>query len=127
MLSSHVLEEVERVCDHVVALDDGQLVAQGSMTELAGASGGIEVELVEIADRPAAIETVTTRLEASGATVHRSGETLSIVGADDDQLIDRATLAIAESGARIRRLGRRHRTLDDLFEATDESSDEAVR
>ena len=127
MLSSHVLEEVERVCDHVVALDDGRLVAQGSMAELAGASGGIEVELVEIDDRPGAIETVVTRLEASGATVHRSGETLSIVGADDDQLIDRATLAIAESGARIRRLGRRHRTLDDLFEATDESADEAVR
>ena len=52
MLSSHVLEEVERVCDHVVALAEGRLVAQGSMAELAGASGGIEVELVEIDDRP---------------------------------------------------------------------------
>ena len=40
MLSSHVLEEVERVCDHVVALDHGTLVAQGSMDELAGVSGG---------------------------------------------------------------------------------------
>ena len=37
MLSSHVLEEVERVCDHVVALDEGRLIAQGSMSELAGA------------------------------------------------------------------------------------------
>ena len=36
MLSSHVLEEVERICDHVVALDAGRLVAQGPMTELAG-------------------------------------------------------------------------------------------
>ena len=52
MLSSHVLEEVERVCDYVVALDHGVLVAQGSMDELAGVSGGIEMELVELADRP---------------------------------------------------------------------------
>ena len=127
VLSSHVLDEVERVCDHVVALDDGRLIAQGSMTELAGVSGGIEVELVEIDDRPAAIDAVVARLEASGATVHRSGETLSIVGAEDDQLIDRATLAIAEAGARIRRLGRRYRTLDDLFEATDGSPEEVGR
>jgi ABC-2 type transport system ATP-binding protein len=127
VLSSHVLDEVERVCDHVVALDNGRLIAQGSMTELAGVSGGIEVELVEIADRPAAIDAVVARLEASGATVHRSGETLSIVGAEDDQLIDRATLAIAEAGARIRRLGRRYRTLDDLFEAADGSPEEVGR
>ena len=127
VLSSHVLDEVERVCDHVVALDDGRLIAQGSMTELAGVSGGIEVELVEIDDRPAAIDAVVARLEASGATVHRSGETLSIVGAEDDQLIDRATLAIAEAGARIRRLGRRYRTLDDLFEAADGSPEEVGR
>ena len=40
MLSSHVLEEVERVCDHVVALAEGKLVAQGSMLELAGAKPG---------------------------------------------------------------------------------------
>jgi ABC-2 type transport system ATP-binding protein len=127
VLSSHVLDEVERVCDHVVALDDGRLIAQGSIAELAGVSGGIEVELVEIADRPAAIDAVVARLEASGATVHRSGETLSIVGAEDDQLIDRATLAIAEAGARIRRLGRRYRTLDDLFEAADGSPEEVGR
>jgi ABC-2 type transport system ATP-binding protein len=127
VLSSHVLDEVERVCDHVVALDNGRLIAQGSMTELAGVSGGIEVELVEIDDRPAAIDAVVARLEASGATVHRSGETLSIVGAEDDQLIDRATLAIAEAGARIRRLGRRYRTLDDLFEAADGSPEEVGR
>ena len=54
ILSSHVLEEVERVCDHVVALDDGRLVAQGTMTELAGASGGIELELVDVHDHPTA-------------------------------------------------------------------------
>ena len=51
LLSSHVLEEVERVCDHVVALSEGKLIAQGSMTELAGASAGIELELVELAEK----------------------------------------------------------------------------
>ncbi len=119
MLSSHVLEEVERVCDHVVALDQGRLVAQGSMGELAGASGGIEVEMVDVEDRPGAIDAVAAQLAASGATVHRSGATLSILGADDDELFDRAAIAIADAGARVRRLGQRRRTLDDLFESHD--------
>ena len=117
VLSSHVLEEVERVCDNVVALDAGHLIAQGSMVELAGAEGGIEVEFVEVDDRPDAIGLVVDRLEASGAAVYRSAATLSIVGADDDELFDRAASAIAEAGARVRRLGVRRRSLDDLFEA----------
>ena len=73
MLSSHVLEEVERVCDYVVALDHGVLVAQGSMDELAGVSGGIEIELVELArSDPTSIDEVERLLIADGATVDRS-------------------------------------------------------
>ncbi len=117
VLSSHVLEEVERVCDNVVALDAGHLIAQGSIVDLAGAEGGIEVEFVELDDRPDAIATVVARLEATGATVQRSASTLAILGADDDELFDRSAVAIAEAGARVSRLGQRRRTLDDLFEA----------
>ena len=117
MLSSHVLEEVERVCDNVVALDAGQLIAQGSIVELAGAEGGIEMEFVEIDDRPDAIADVVARLEATGATVQHSSTIVSVLGADDDELFDRAAMAIAEAGACVRRLGQRRRTLDDLFEA----------
>jgi ABC-2 type transport system ATP-binding protein len=105
------------VCDNVVALDAGHLIAQGSMTDLAGAEGGIEVEFVQVDDRPDAIDDVVRRLEASGAIVQRSATTLSILGADDDELFDRAADAIADAGARVRRLGQRRRTLDDLFEA----------
>jgi ABC-2 type transport system ATP-binding protein len=115
MLSSHVLEEVERVCDHVVALAEGRLVAQGSMTELAGASGGIELELVEVSDRPTAVADVVGLLEAGGAVVRRSGPLLSVVGLSDDELFDLAAHSVARAGARIRRLGQHRRTLDDIF------------
>lgn len=115
MLSSHVLEEVERVCDHVVALAEGKLVAQGSMAELAGASGGIEMELVEIPDRPRSVDDVAARLVAAGAGVRRDGSTLSIVGMSDDELFDLAARSVADAGARIRRLGQHRRSLDDIF------------
>lgn len=119
MLSSHVLEEVERICDHVVALDEGRLIAHGKMHELAGASGGVELELVEIDDRPDAFDDVIRLLETGGARVERSGSVLSAFGRSDEELFDLASASVAQAGARLRRLGQRRRTLDDIF--TDES------
>ena len=115
MLSSHVLEEVERVCDHVVALDHGTLVAQGSIEELAGVSGGVEIELVDIADRPQSIDDVERLLIAAGVVVDRQGPVLLVAGRPDDELFDLAARSVAEGHARIRRLVQRRRSLDDLF------------
>ncbi len=116
ILSSHVLEEVERVCDRVVALDEGKLIAQGALHELAGATGGIEVELVDLRDRPGAVDQVVADLTAAGLEVTRNGAVLAVEGADDELLFDRAGAAIARHGARLRRLEQRRRTLDDLFD-----------
>jgi ABC-2 type transport system ATP-binding protein len=118
MLSSHVLEEVERVCNHVVALSEGRLVAQGTMSDLAGASGGIELELVELPDVAGSVDDVAGSLAAAGAAVQRNGSVLSVSGLPDDDLFDLAAHAVASAGARIRRLGRRRRTLDDVFAAS---------
>jgi ABC-2 type transport system ATP-binding protein len=117
MLSSHVLEEVERICDHVVALDAGRLVAQGTMAELAGASGGVEVELVDIANRPGSIDDVERRLAGAGLNVRRTVFTLAVSGRPDEELFDAIAQSVAASGARVRRLGPRRRSLDDVFTA----------
>ena len=52
VLSSHLLEEVERICDHVVALDAGRLIAQGPLADLIGNDTGVVVELVEVGGVP---------------------------------------------------------------------------
>ncbi len=43
LLNSHLLSEVELVCDHVVIVDHGRVVAAGTPTELRR-EGGVEVE-----------------------------------------------------------------------------------
>src|SRR5215213_1216288 len=45
VLSSHLLEEVERVCDHAVILAGGEVAAAGGLDELRGAGSGAIVEL----------------------------------------------------------------------------------
>jgi ABC-2 type transport system ATP-binding protein len=124
MLSSHVLEEVERVCDHVVALDHGTLVAQGSMEELAGVSGGIELELVDIADRPRSIDDIERAFIAAGLTVDRNGPVLQIGGLPEDELFDLTARSVADAQGRIRRLTERRRSLDDLFALHAERADD---
>jgi len=116
VLSSHQLEEVERVCDNVVALDAGRLVACGPISDLVGAGDGITLELVDVSEPAGSIDTVEAALRAGGLDVRRHEATLALRGAAFEELCDCSRDAVASAGARIRRLETRRRTLEDLFE-----------
>ena len=45
LLSSHHLSEVEQVCTDVIVMNHGRLIADGSVSELIGATGSIYVEV----------------------------------------------------------------------------------
>ena len=42
LLTSHYLEEVERLCRHVAIVNKGRIVREGTKDEIAGAPGGLE-------------------------------------------------------------------------------------
>ncbi len=117
MLSTHLLEEVERICDNVVALDAGRLVAQGRLNVRVGADEGVVVELVPIDDLPDSIDRVVEALRRAGADVRPDAGTgrMEIRGADPDVIADRVRDAVADAGARLGRISQRRRRLEDLF------------
>jgi ABC-2 type transport system ATP-binding protein len=117
MLSSHLLEEVERICDNVVALDAGRLVAQGRLNDLVGTDEGVVVELVPIDDQPDSIDRVVAALRRAGADVRPDAGTgrMEVRGADPDVIADRVRDAVADAGARLGRISQRRRRLEDLF------------
>ncbi|MEC7403339.1 MAG: ABC transporter ATP-binding protein, partial [Actinomycetota bacterium] len=78
LLSSHLLEEVERICDNIVALDAGRLVAQGPLASLVGDTTTITAELVE---HPGAVDAVEERLRAAGLDVRRDLNQLRVTAA----------------------------------------------
>ncbi len=45
LLSSHHLSEVEQVCSHVIVMNRGRLVAEGTVSELIGSTGSVYVEV----------------------------------------------------------------------------------
>jgi ABC-2 type transport system ATP-binding protein len=56
-LTSHILEIVDRLCDHIGVINKGRLVTQGPIAALRGAAGGtLEDRFLELvgADRPTA-------------------------------------------------------------------------
>jgi ABC-2 type transport system ATP-binding protein len=77
LLNSHLIGEVERVCDRVVVLDGGRVAASGTLAELLGQR---EVRLrLAAADRRA-----EDRLRAAGP-LERSGDWFTVaLPADDD-------------------------------------------
>ena len=117
LLSSHLLEEVERICDNVIALDAGRLVAQGSLADLVGNDEGVIVEIIATDDRPGAFEAILADLVGRGLSVQERGGPgrMEVIGSDADVIADHVRDAVAEADARIGRIVRRQRRLEDLF------------
>ena len=115
LLSSHVLEEVERVCDNIVALNGGKLVACGAISDLTGEGQGVSLTLVDVAEPPGTVDAVEATLREGGLDVHRDGVTLRVRGAESGELCDRVRDAVAAAGARINRIEPKRSSLGDIY------------
>ena len=65
LLSSHLLAEVEQVCSHVLVVDNGRLVAAGTVADIIGAGQSVDLEV----DDPVR---ATALLQALPGVVHVS-------------------------------------------------------
>ena len=117
MISSHLLEEVEQICDNIVILNAGKLIASGQLDKLTGESTGLEIELVMVDDLPNAVGDVERALQQVGLTVLCEPEsmTLRIPDGEPGLLPDLVRDAVADVGARLKRLEYRRRSLEDII------------
>jgi ABC-2 type transport system ATP-binding protein len=112
ILSSHLLEEVERVSDSVVIIDQGRTVRSGRLAELRGVD---KAELlVELADPPPAAERVVAALGERGVAAVVDGALL-VVALEGDVVYDLVRDVLADTGVAVRRLHRRTASLEDVF------------
>jgi ABC-2 type transport system ATP-binding protein len=109
ILSTHILHDVEVVCDHVVIMHQGALVVSDTLSALtAGAAGSYEVRIK--GDRAAFLQSL--KAEGVDGSLGEEEDDVRIGLPDGTAPILRAA---ASSGVQIRRLSRPQTTLEDRF------------
>jgi ABC-2 type transport system ATP-binding protein len=108
VLASHLLGEIERVCDYLVAIEAGRLVQAAPLASFTGGTGTVRIEL----DDDAAV--VADRLASAGLTCRVDGR-LVFVTLTDERAYDTIRDTVADVGAGLIRVEQERRTLEDLF------------
>jgi ABC-2 type transport system ATP-binding protein len=115
LLSSHLLDQVQRMCDRVALFQSGRIVLMGTVSELARQvlGGGFVVEVE--ASAPAGTE-LEPRLQAiAGVTrVERAGDDRYRLAADRDVRPEAARAVVAANGA-LRRLSVEEPSLEAIY------------
>lgn len=121
-LNSHLLGEVELVCDRVAILQQGNLVREGTIAELTAQKGRYEMGLAPGQTFPA------DALMKLGYRVDRLPDKADLfeVSLTDDRPIDAAVRLLAETGLSLRHLVEKKQSLEDAFLATVEGAEPGV-
>jgi ABC-2 type transport system ATP-binding protein len=109
VVASHLLGEIERVCDHLVAVDGGRLIRSAALTTFTERTGTLAVDVEEGADRLAAA------LAAAGVEAVADGRTV-LIHLEDERPFDLVRDTVAELGLPLVRIEQRRRGLEELFQ-----------
>jgi ABC-2 type transport system ATP-binding protein len=118
-INSHLLGEVELVCDHVAILQRGLVIRQGDIATLTRQKGLFVVGLAAGDAFP------TEDLGKMGYDVTPQGDRWE-VGLRDGQTIDPVVDLVHSRGLKLRHLVEKRQSLEDLFVATVEGAEPGV-
>jgi ABC-2 type transport system ATP-binding protein len=114
ILATHLLDDVQRVCQNVVMVDRGHLVLAGPIDQLMQTTGYMRVE---VGGRDDAVPALAQALATQGVTTtpvddHHIDVDTQVHG---DVTFDLVRDAVADLGLRLYAVSTRHRSLDDVF------------
>ena len=108
LMASHLMDDVERVCENIVLLHKGKLAAQGKIDDLKAIDKEIEIH---VWGSPGKMEeTLTDR----GMKVRREGRVMR-VGHNGEGTYNEILQAAADIGTQVRRMHDHEASLEDLF------------
>src|SRR3954454_21849957 len=115
IVASHLLGEVERICDSLIAIEGGRLLRADRISAMTAASDVLAVEVSE------GQEELAAALTTIGLPVREDGRLL-LVPLENDAAYDRILRAVADLDLPLHRLDQRRHRVAELF-ATKETTD----
>jgi ABC-2 type transport system ATP-binding protein len=130
-LNSHLLGEVELICDRVAILQRGELIREGTIAELTSQKGRFEIGLAAgqaFPEREAAVLGFAVKKLplAQGPKDAPPPTQLWEVGLTDGQSIDALLRVIFEKGLHLRHLVEKKHSLEEVFMTTVEAAEPGV-
>jgi ABC-2 type transport system ATP-binding protein len=114
LMATHLLDDVQRVCEHVVMIDAGRLVLAGPIEQLVQRTGVMRVEVGGHTDAAGALAAALAGRAMAATRVDE--HTLDVdTRQHGEEAFDVVRDAAADLGLRLYSLSTRHRSLDDLF------------
>ena len=110
LMSTHLLDDVQQVCDHVLMIDAGRLVVSGPTESLLERTGALTVDV----GHEAAAEQLVAALIRAGMRAEVIDGVAEVSVADDADL-DSVRDVVAQLGLPLYRLGSRLISLDEVF------------
>jgi ABC-2 type transport system ATP-binding protein len=120
VVASHLLSEIERVCDHLVAIEGGQLLRADSIASFTGVSQLLVLEVEESVQ--ALLDELTRRGLAPRA--YQRSQVLVPIGGDDT--FDVVRDAVADLRLPLSRLEQRRHQVEELFHDADTQGEEVT-
>ncbi|MGH9319752.1 MAG: DUF4162 domain-containing protein, partial [Vicinamibacteria bacterium] len=114
LLTTHYMEEAERLCDRVAIVDHGKVIALGSPRELIQRLGGDHVVVVEVDDPGRIVIEELERLPSVSGS-YREGDVLSLAVKEVHLAIPALMGYLEAHASELEHLSTRHASLEDVF------------
>lgn len=115
LFSTHLLPDVERVCDTVAIIDHGRVLTTGSLAHVRSAFGGVQARIDVEVDDPGRLRSALEGLPWIVALDEAAPGMLTLTVTDLDEAQRRLPADVAALGLRLRRLKQRDASLEDIF------------
>jgi ABC-2 type transport system ATP-binding protein len=121
LLTTHYMDEAERLCDRVAVIDHGEVIALGSPAELIHSLGGDHVVEFSVdgngtgEGKPAAVDLAALQELPSVRSARVEGDAIQLTVAEPHVAIPALLARLDRDGRVLSRLTTRHASLEDVF------------
>ncbi len=114
MLSTHIMQEVEAICDRVIIINQGRIVADAPISEMKN-MGNAEGYILEVEVNESISEEVLLKITGVDKVISNSGFNYSIEISSPKDIRAEISKAISNEGKAVLSMVRKEKSMEDVF------------